>query len=66
VIDDDSRLAWRRSSRCNTATCVEVADAGVSVMIRDTKDLNGPTIAIMQSDWNSFLAGVRGGRFDHK
>jgi hypothetical protein len=49
---------WRKSSRSNGqgGDCVEVADnlAGV-VLVRDTKDRDGGTLAFAPETWRAFV-----------
>ncbi|WP_184539962.1 DUF397 domain-containing protein [Micromonospora polyrhachis] len=49
---------WRKSTRSDNggSTCVEVADnlPGV-VLVRDTKDRDGGTLAFNPSAWRSFI-----------
>ena len=60
-------LSWRKSSRCDSATCVEVAFTGRgAVAVRDSKQLSGPTLTFTRDEWSSFVAGVREGDFDCK
>jgi len=61
----DLRTAiWRRSSRStDTANCVEVAVAGSSVGVRDSKDPDGPVLVLPATSWTHFIAGVRSGGF---
>jgi hypothetical protein len=53
---------WRRSTRSqDSGNCVEVA-AGVpagQVAIRDSKDADGPMLAVTASEWRTFLAAIR-------
>lgn len=61
------RMAWRKSSRSNTANdnCVEVSVArDDEVLIRDSKDRPGPVLAVGRESWGTFLNGVRAGRLD--
>jgi len=54
---------WRKSSRSGNggSTCVEVADnLPGRVLVRDTKDRDGGTLAFSPSSWSSFVAKVRG------
>jgi len=57
--------AWRRSSRCSTQSCVEVADLpGGSVAVRDSKASGqAPVLVFNQQEWQSFISGVKAGEF---
>ena len=57
-------VVWRRSSRCDTQTCVEVAHTNGGVLLRDAKDPTGPVLAFSHEAWISFTAGVAQGDFD--
>ncbi|MFY1705339.1 DUF397 domain-containing protein [Micromonospora sp. WMMA1923] len=49
---------WRTSSRSSTngGACVEVADnLAVVVLVRDTKDRDGGTLAFSPSAWRAFV-----------
>ncbi|WP_433331623.1 DUF397 domain-containing protein [Spirillospora sp. CA-294931] len=53
--------AWRKSSRSssNGGQCVEVAPLGGVVAVRDSKDPDGPKLAISQDAWRAFTARIR-------
>jgi hypothetical protein len=53
-------MNWRKSSYSgdNGGACVEVASIG-NVMIRDTTDRDGATLAVPVSAWLTFLAGIK-------
>lgn len=59
-------LNWRRSSRCGSGTCVEVARLPHSgaVVVRDSKEPNGPVLVFTADEWAGFLDGARRGEFD--
>jgi hypothetical protein len=57
-------VRWMKSSRCDNASCVEVARIGEDVGIRDSKLAGGPILTFSRSQWSSFVAGVRAGDFD--
>jgi predicted secreted Zn-dependent protease len=59
-------LRWRRSTRCSTNSCVEVADlADGGAAIRDTKaGADGPILVFSGEEWRAFVAGVKAGEFD--
>jgi hypothetical protein len=54
---------WRRSSYCDTGSCVEATKSGDGVAVRDSKDPDGPVLRFNRAEWNSFIAGVRDGEF---
>jgi hypothetical protein len=56
---------WQRSSRCSGGTCVEVAQADGVVWLRDGKRPEREPIVASAEEWAAFVAGVRGGEFDH-
>lgn len=59
-----SDLIWTKSSySAESANCVEVADDGNAVHIRDSKDPGGPTLTFPRGAWRAFLAGVWAGEF---
>lgn len=52
-------LTWHKSSRCQWGgDCVEVADAGASVHIRDSKNAEGPVLVVATEQWIAFLRMV--------
>lgn len=51
---------WRTPTYSNgQGNCVEVADARGAVLVRDTKDPKGGTLAFGVNAWAAFLAKVR-------
>jgi hypothetical protein len=61
---DREGLTWRRSSYCNSTTCVEVAHDRDRVLVRDSKIQNGPALEFSLPEWRAFLRGVFDGEFD--
>jgi hypothetical protein len=60
-----SGLRWRRSTKCGSESCVEVAIAGDKAYIRSSKGGAVGAYLIFDADeWRSFLAGARGSEFD--
>jgi hypothetical protein len=59
-------LAWRKSSRSNGAggNCVEVAAADRVIAVRDSKNPDGPKLAIPAPAWSSFTAAIKSGTHD--
>ncbi|MGW0587197.1 DUF397 domain-containing protein [Streptosporangium sp. NPDC002607] len=72
---DTSRIEWRKSSLSgNGPDCVEVAladtpqagaetapDADRLVLVRDSKDPDGPVLSFTPSEWDVFLGMIKGG-----
>lgn len=57
---DLAQAQWRKSSRSNGGgECVEVATnlPGV-VAVRDSKDPDGPKLAVVAAEWRSFVRGL--------
>ena len=57
---------WRKSSRsgCGNNNCVEIASLVDAVLVRDSKDPDGPVMSFAQPDWQAFLSAVKhGGRY---
>jgi predicted secreted Zn-dependent protease len=53
-------MNWRKASySANGEACVEVAAADV-VLIRDTTDRQGGTLAFTAEAWSTFMAGIKG------
>ncbi|MBL7260993.1 DUF397 domain-containing protein [Paractinoplanes lichenicola] len=60
----NDRHKWYRSTRCSGGTCVEVAaEKGGIVLIRDSKDPEGPALSFSEAEWLAFVAGVKAGDF---
>ncbi|WP_433266887.1 DUF397 domain-containing protein [Actinosynnema sp. CS-041913] len=53
-------LTWRKSSYSGGANtdCVEIAQAGQAVAVRDSKNPTGPVIAFPLGKWQAFLAAI--------
>ena len=58
-VTTDPRPAWRTSSRSNGTggACVEVADnLPGRVLVRDSKDRTGGTLAFSPAAWQTFVS----------
>ena len=56
---------WIKSSLSfSNSNCVEVADGGSTVLVRDSKNPGGPVLRFTPDEWSAFLRGVRNGEFD--
>ena len=68
------QISWLKSSYSDISfACVEVSGVpegyvpskeGTRVLVRDSKDPDGPVLEFSRDEWDAFLAGVRNGEFD--
>jgi hypothetical protein len=57
---DLSRAQWKKSSYSgNSGNCVEVADLGHAVAVRDSKDPEGPVLVVSREEWQRFIQCFR-------
>ncbi|WP_285773063.1 DUF397 domain-containing protein [Microtetraspora sp. NBRC 13810] len=61
-----SGLEWRTATRCGGGNCVQVAFTGRSVLVRDSKDPDGPVLTFSTPEWQAFLSATRQGDNDMK
>jgi len=61
---DPMHLQWRRSRRCDSGHCVEVAVTDGQVAVRDSKNPDGPVLLFDHKEWQDFILGVKDGDFD--
>jgi Domain of unknown function (DUF397) len=53
---------WRKSSRSAGGNdCVEVAQAGTSCLVRDSKNPEGARLAVRPQAWAVFTGDIKGG-----
>lgn len=57
----DSAVTWRKStySGGNGGNCVEVGQVAGLVLVRDTKDRSGATLAVGVDAWRRFAASMK-------
>lgn len=58
-------VRWRKSSASGTGTntCVEIADLGGRIAVRDSTDRHGGTLAFDTAAWSVFVTALRRGEF---
>ncbi|HEU5156988.1 MAG TPA: DUF397 domain-containing protein [Streptosporangiaceae bacterium] len=63
---DARTVIWRKSSYSSNdgADCVEVARHGDRIAARDSKQPDGPQLRFGTVEWQTFMTGVKTGRFD--
>ena len=55
-----SELAWVKSSYSSQGNCVQVADHGSRVLVRDTKQAGtGPVLWFSPDAWRRFVSQVK-------
>jgi hypothetical protein len=56
-----TELAWFKSSYSTNegGECLEIAARPETILIRDSKNLTGPTLAVTPTTWTAFLRTVR-------
>jgi hypothetical protein len=60
--NQDSTPIWLRSSVSgSTGQCVEVANSGSSVLVRDSGDRSGAVLAFTYAQWRGLLRRIRNG-----
>jgi hypothetical protein len=64
-VDTDGAV-WRKSTRSgpHCDNCVEVAFVDPAILVRDSKDPNGPVLVFTGAEWDAFLGGAQDGEFD--
>ncbi|GLZ16456.1 hypothetical protein Acsp04_66910 [Actinomadura sp. NBRC 104425] len=59
---------WRKSSHSGTdlekSDCVEIAQLGEIIAVRDSKNPNGPRVEFNSDDWRAFTHRIRNGHHD--
>lgn len=55
---------WRKSLRCGTGACVEVATEDTAVHMRSSLDPGGPALSFSPDVWADFVVGIKAGEFD--
>ncbi len=59
-----ARISWRTSSRSQNTNCVEVGETEMAVVMRDSKDREGPMLVFARERWIDFVASAKAGEFD--
>lgn len=62
-LSGSASVQWRKSARCESSSCVEVADLGTRAGLRNSTD-PAVELAFELPVWQAFIAGVRAGEFD--
>jgi hypothetical protein len=58
-------LHWRKARRsAGNGACVETARSGGRILIRDSKDPDGPMLRYTGATWRMFISEAKIGRYD--
>ena len=59
-MEDTINIRWRKSSYSGNggSDCVEVGEAARDVLIRDTKDHEGPVLRFTRKEWRRFVGSA--------
>lgn len=63
MIKTTGEPSWRRSKRCASGACVEVARDGELFLMRDSKNPTAAPLAFDRAAWEAFLTGVKSDEF---
>jgi hypothetical protein len=58
-----SPINVRISSFCHHGGCVGVGVDGGAIIVRSTREPDGPVLRFTDEEWDGFLSGVRNGEF---
>lgn len=61
---NDSMPQWRKSSFSGLGECVEVADLGAGIAVRNSKNPGAGTIVFGRAVMAAWIAGLKAGEFD--
>jgi len=57
MIHPKQRLAWRRSTKCASGSCVEVAKTDGRVLVRNS-DEPDTVVSFSLDEWSAFIDGA--------
>ena len=63
---DLSDAVWQKSTRSgqHSDNCVEVAFVGGAIVVRDSRNPDGPQLVFTPDEWDAFVDGAKDGEFD--
>jgi hypothetical protein len=60
---ETNNIAWRKSTRCGSNACVEVAKVDGQFLVRDSKNPQLAALRFTEAEWVAFTEGVTAGEF---
>jgi hypothetical protein len=64
MVDRDEPPRWRKSTRSSSGNCIEVAEQGDEVWLRDSKSPAAAMLSFDRAAFAAFIEGVKAGEFD--
>jgi predicted secreted Zn-dependent protease len=58
-------ITWHTALSCESGACVEVAANQNTILIRNSREPDGPLIEYTAEEWHAFVSGVKKGDFDN-
>lgn len=58
------QIRWRVSSFTDNGQCVEVAEAGDDILVRNSNSRDAGTLTLTRGQFAGLLAGAKAGEFD--
>ena len=62
-MDKANVAQWRKSTRCGSSACVEVAKIDDVYLVRDSKNPDAAVLSFTKQEWDAFVEGVQAGEF---
>jgi hypothetical protein len=56
---DGGGMNWKRSTRCESGSCVEVAATEDHVYVRNSSSPDGPYLRLTHHEWKLFLDSLK-------
>jgi hypothetical protein len=64
MLEEPALPLWQKSTYSSAGNCVELAQIGKLIAMRDSKDPTGPVLMFTGDEWRAFCGGVLAGEFD--
>lgn len=65
-LNSSKPIKWQKARRSlGSGACVELASLDDKIVMRDSKDPDGPILSFTHAEIDAFLDGARNGEFDH-
>ena len=58
-------ITWHTALSCESGACVEVAADQDTILIRNSRQPDGPLVEYTPEEWHAFVSGVKKGDFDN-